>query len=1394
MDWLNLSVNIISGGLVGYITNSLAIKMLFKEYPVIGGGEVIKDRTNLEHAMSELVEERLITPETVLDEFDTDAFKASFEALILKIINHDLRRNLEKFNTLGEIEGYHKTSDNLKSFLLGNRESIMETILNALFDNIMIKDFLSQSQLNTLIERLFSLFSNSLVENLNILLLGLHSELEQMPISDVLSTDIIRQLGHNLIQDLHQVLAEQLKDELDHFYNSLDDILAIETLIKQLESHIFAKNLAELLGEASSSNTANHLLERLRQFMNSPKGQQILTEFLNHIIQLLKEIEKPISSFLNEELEERLLDLIDQHLPTILDRLDNWVTENKRELQELILEAINEHLKTENVVKHLTATIFSEQLTERYRIIKNVLSELRKIAGQSTHDVVQLGARFLDNTQIKDLVEYLDSRVLDRKALTHTLIRMLNNYLPRLDLSFLDTIFHTSIGELPGIESLQLAEKFRTFLQPYLKKQIFERFLFDESLEKALKAVLEQWLESLESSQVAHLIPGGLNSHADLLSEFISSQPFKEFAIEKISQPIPELIEDKNLKVLINENIHQTLWRKLDQLYQDKVDGFLNQFQGQKVGSLYHRLAQLYFNLSNHQLFARRTREAVVSFMINMIREYKLFEGKIYVVVKESFSRFSDQEMQAEMENFMGEELKPIALLGAFLGSIVGGILSFAWLVPYLQPVTAGLWAFITFPLAFALTGIGTNWLAIKMLFRPYQKKFFPFTKIQMPFTPAVFIKNKAALGDSMARFIDQKLLSKTNMVEILERYHPKWKEVIKSVVSHNDYAQLDERIQHYTHDNYDSITPLILELGFDQMNQNQVVITDYLLEEARALRIDNQDIQAFRQELETQIDDSKNYFKVLLKGLGEKYSSSPHSLNYLLSEPILKHSKLWLHEQFTHSFHKFYHLLGQEQHLNDVLFLIANRLEPMLNTRLENVAPLSSLNLTALIEFCLDFLRSEQFQSAIIDFIQSRLTQEFSGTTKIGDVLDGRLINLLSHEADFLMDILSSYMIEVAANNKGRIVHAVARDIQRQGMLEIMLVNFGGVRRDIRRVVDVIIDQKLSPYLDHKSEDLKLVLKRFILKDLSEMAFEQLGIHDNLFNLETIQSVLKERILNQIETQKNLEKLAAGLLEELMHNLNIQEVLSTVNLKSPGEILKRFDEEIDLIRLHLIECLDSKETVLIDACQIFLRLFLERYLFEIQPTQIFHDVSLTDMKHSLSHLIEQLYQTQTFKSIKNTLLNQFLSHLKDGDITAFVDPTILKDDVICSIDQLTSRIPGRSARSIRFQHDIQEALRDITLNFVSILNTTVENETKVAIENLVVDSLIDGLRENNREVLEPIDFEVIVKREVMAMNAERIQSLFDFAQHIFRALIWYGAMGGVVGIIAALIQIYMNL
>ena len=83
-----------TGAVTGYLTNNLALKMIFKEYGPLGG-VVIKTKDEFIDSISALVERDLIIHHTLEEEFSRPEFKENFDGSLSEFLNNylDQRRS-----------------------------------------------------------------------------------------------------------------------------------------------------------------------------------------------------------------------------------------------------------------------------------------------------------------------------------------------------------------------------------------------------------------------------------------------------------------------------------------------------------------------------------------------------------------------------------------------------------------------------------------------------------------------------------------------------------------------------------------------------------------------------------------------------------------------------------------------------------------------------------------------------------------------------------------------------------------------------------------------------------------------------------------------------------------------------------------------------------------------------------------------------------------------------------------------------------------------------------------------------------------------------------------------------------------------------------------------------
>lgn len=152
-------------------------------------------------------------------------------------------------------------------------------------------------------------------------------------------------------------------------------------------------------------------------------------------------------------------------------------------------------------------------------------------------------------------------------------------------------------------------------------------------------------------------------------------------------------------------------------------------------------------------------------------------------------------------------------------------------------------WKLITTPLIGAVIGYATNWVAVKMLFRP-RKEICVFGR-RLPFTPGVIPRGKARLARAIGRAVEEQLLTAEVLKEVL--LSSEKKERLRSEVSaflekerksEESLRQAAQRLlpEEQIDDFVESAEETVTDMVYDKVLQMNVgeIIADKVMESAR--------------------------------------------------------------------------------------------------------------------------------------------------------------------------------------------------------------------------------------------------------------------------------------------------------------------------------------------------------------------------------------------------------------------------------------------------------------------------------------------------------------------------------------------------------------------------------
>ena len=145
---------VLVSAIIGWITNYLAIKMLFRPYKEINlglfkiQGLIPRRRAEIGQGIANVIEKELISVKDVIENIDRDKFSFKLEELIDQILQKNLKSKLKEMfplmqffltdNVMSEI------SSTIKNVVMENQDKIIEVFSNYAEDNIKFTLIISE--------------------------------------------------------------------------------------------------------------------------------------------------------------------------------------------------------------------------------------------------------------------------------------------------------------------------------------------------------------------------------------------------------------------------------------------------------------------------------------------------------------------------------------------------------------------------------------------------------------------------------------------------------------------------------------------------------------------------------------------------------------------------------------------------------------------------------------------------------------------------------------------------------------------------------------------------------------------------------------------------------------------------------------------------------------------------------------------------------------------------------------------------------------------------------------------------------------------------------------------------------------------------------------------------
>ncbi|NLW41065.1 MAG: DUF445 family protein [Tissierellia bacterium] len=381
---MNYIIPVIVGGVIGYITNWIAIKMLFRPHyekrifniPIpFTPGLIPKEKNRIAKSIGEAVGEYLLSPEVVVDALFKN--EGSIEKVIIHYINrlkHEERTLEDLISSLnyGEFEGRKEDiKKKLASLIALNfrKDQFKDRLIKLIDEYIFI---VSRDNIYGIIEGKIESFLNYLAnsdevkEELSGLLMEKLNTLSQddRSLSEIIPEDIVNSFKDFILQN-EENIVKLLKNILDNprvkgqFKNWISDIL----------SHNMNKLIAIFINPETISDKILSLLE---EYLNKAERSKEILSFI--LLMVDKIFEKEISYLLGDfvkDLKEEDMSVVSEIIIKnvlkednqykIIDKLKNKLEGEEENIKSYLLDLIKRELESflnsKSFYDHILSTV-----------------------------------------------------------------------------------------------------------------------------------------------------------------------------------------------------------------------------------------------------------------------------------------------------------------------------------------------------------------------------------------------------------------------------------------------------------------------------------------------------------------------------------------------------------------------------------------------------------------------------------------------------------------------------------------------------------------------------------------------------------------------------------------------------------------------------------------------------------------------------------------------------------------------------------------------------------------------------------------------------------------------------------------------------------------------------
>jgi|GEM_PF-2309152 len=1384
MNLLSLLLNGLAGAATGYITNDIAVRMIFRKIGPFGG--VLEEtREEFIDNVSDLVEDKIINYNTIAGELERTEFRQEISRLLEEVVFLRLKEDLEEIDWQ-DIPGYQESCRGLAEILTS--PGFIAEILTALAETSTLDEALSSEQLEEILVSFFRLLASlweddQAGEELSLIIFNLLNIIRQ--------EDSQQQALRDFIQEYQQEL-EKREGELNEVLIDFFQQLQLEEYVKNKLEKIFKTPLAEIYqaGEAVNSQTGPGQL--MLDFLETEAGAEIGQDLLAALFSSLQEINLTLPELFEDSWTDTLAPLLEKKLPEIIEELLLWLDDHSSELEDRVDRVIGEVLAEgrglRNNIKQILYRALQGNIARRYGIIGSVMSGMagdEKITSLA-RDLADQLTEIFENNSLGWLVYRLNELGLLEEQVWYEFI------LQRLR-SFADSDFPRIgvEGDLPAVLS-----------------EITPADLLGDRLPGLLAA---------ETPVVLAALTGDLLSSpetADLLqykvSELFFAAESDSLVFQALEKGAGNILQDEERIARLAEELQSVLYgfladrplglsdfqvnlnltRELSDLLEDKLVCWLREQGENSPSQILSRLEMV----ADYQ-------ERMTDFFLEIIEENlaSLLQDRVSQAVADNLHDLSVEDMRQVVESFIGTELKPLTYFGGLLGFIAGLLLGIAG-GGMLAAADAPLRIIISM-LVYGFVGFLTNVLAIKMIFQPYQP--IRLAGLQLPLTPGLFARNQKRFAGALGDFVQDDLLNPYRINRLFQNQRPDIEEMIFQEMSSNYFR----RVRAILRISSDLLSEKIVDWGAERSYQQSSRLADKIAAAVEQLSISEELLDELENRLKQLLAEPSGEFSLLgtgLKRLNEILHTEEKNLKYFLTREeqreLLEYLKqelgIFLGENLEAE-KALDNQKGEERQTvrkGLAVELFSHWQKSLAGSKIKELIPASSRNrITAATgEELTDALKEGHLVQVINQFFHREAYERGQEL----NWLDG-FVNLIEDNFVSFLDFLVKRLEQLFKDSRDEIKSAAADILQeelssgdsRRSWLSSALFRSAYYLTDgeatLYEIIDRLLDEELPEFLEESREDIAKIFQPAV----SEITRDTVWGLLQRAEAEDWQQLIRA-VLNREEVSSNFKRFSRRLLDSIWNFKLPEEIFQPgwkmlfATEKEAGAFSAELKQNLQL-RLFQQQTAESQRLKpLIDP---LLEQFLQAGLVTASPASIWQ--ALTGLEpNSFAPGQSAFWESDQQRQLKKELLTA-------AEITFDFfrsRPELIKPATILDRERFSQDLEYliiNLSQNQQFLTELQQIFSSHISRTSGLLSRKIKVETAEYILNLLLANSLDGLENHFQGLLQALEIKGVTMTQVEEMDPAAIEKLFNsFAGPYLTKLKLYGWSGSLIGLITEII------